>query len=789
MVNLIKNRSTETGDYYNNQTVKIPDQPKRNYNITIILLAVLVLSALIFVVYFKPKNVSPVNTVVNTKPQNNKIVSTSTSALPENLSYAEDDPFGLGSSTLNLRAEELSFGLFYESKKSDFKPVLKSYDLPINVKSDVRNYFTMARTFNLDPLLEDLNQNGFTIINNSYFTNKDNFFDIYRYFIEKKAPLYFSSDFVLYNFQKTLSDVYKEIEENIFYENLWEINSYLYSLALTRYMDAYSELGDVNDVVLEGKRLELVYFAIALKLLEADESQINRRANFTDPAKFTPQEFDYFSINIPDFITADVEKELKLIQKASGLTKSPALLYRRDYSSFKIPGNYSRNAKLKNYYLARQWYNSNFPLFYQGDECPDCLLDRNDWLINMLAASYIAEDISSSQEIKNKWAEIYKFISYFSGLRHDLTYLHYIDAFRKVWGEDYNLDYIFSDQNISREEDISQFTDYLLAIEFDPVNGGIKRETVSIDPQIGMKILQDAYWPNSYLFSRLTGENMLYQKNKSLAAKPVTVCGEKNKYRCRGIVFDLLDLRAESLIMDDYIKVNRSFSGFEKAFSNLKSELDRFDRFAWNNNIYWSSLDYLKEYLDYPLNNFPTYMQSSKWQQEKAYNTASAAWVNMQLEDDELINYFEAQEKNNFSNFRECNLFNFLEPAPALYDDLSARSEMLAKMIFMLKIPKKTNAASLELKDLKEKLTTLKNISEKELSGDTINGDECSFLNSLAMQYYIVKESAKSVRLDFPENDLIAKISGMNIVVTINEVNGDKILNFGPIFQFSEQLN
>lgn len=788
MVNLMRSKPAGDSGYYSNQAVKNPEPPKRGYNLTLVLFVVLVLSLLLFLAYFKSDEPAAENPVVSTKPaEKTEKIASSSSALPENLSFGQDDPYGLGSSTLNLKAEELSFGLFYEKPQDDFRSVLKPYALPINIKSDVRNYFTMARTFDLDPLIPELNEHGFTVVNSSYFTPKTNFFDIYRYFILNDAPLYFSADFVIYNFQKSLNDVYKDVEENIFYENFWEINRYLYNLALTRYMETYSRLGDVNDVILEGQRLELVFFAVALKLLEAEENQINRRANFTDPAKFTPQEFDYFSLNIPDFIASDVEKELKLIQAARGRQKSPVLLYERDYSKFQVPKNYNRKAKLKNYYLARQWFNSNFPLFYQGDLCPDCLLDENDWLINMLAASLIAQDINSSQEIKNKWAEIYKFISYFSGLRQDLTYLHYIDAYTSLFGPEYDLEKIFSDSNSRRNEDLKSLAKYLLEIDFDQVNGGIDRNSSVIDPKIGMKILQDYYWPNAYLFGRITGQDLSYERPAEVLGKPITNCGDGKKYRCRGVVYDLLDLR--SPITDNvYLESNRQYPGLPAKISSLRFDLDKFDKFSWNANIYWSTLDWLKSYLDYEASAWPAYMQGRKWRDEKVLNTAAAAWVNMQLEDDKLLNYFEVQEKNNFSSFRECNLGNFLEPAPALYADLSARTEMLAKMIFMLKIPKKTNAASLELKDLQEKMDTLTDISKRELQGETINGDECSFLNSLAMQYYVDEVSGKAITLDFPEQDLAVKISGMNIIVTVNRVNGDKILNFGPIFKFQEEL-
>ena len=36
--------------------------------------------------------------------------------------------------------------------------------------------------------------------------------------------------------------------------------------------------------------------------------------------------------------------------------------------------------------------NSVFPLYFQGEQCPDCLLDKEDWRISLAAANFLAKD-------------------------------------------------------------------------------------------------------------------------------------------------------------------------------------------------------------------------------------------------------------------------------------------------------------------------------------------------------------------------------------------------------------
>jgi hypothetical protein len=59
-----------------------------------------------------------------------------------------------------------------------------------------------------------------------------------------------------------------------------------------------------------------------------------------------------------------------------------------------VPEEYNTSARLKNLYLTLRWLNSNFPLHYQGSNCSNCLLDKEDWRLTTIAASFIALDFS-----------------------------------------------------------------------------------------------------------------------------------------------------------------------------------------------------------------------------------------------------------------------------------------------------------------------------------------------------------------------------------------------------------
>ena len=260
--------------------------------------------------------------------------------------------------------EYISFLDFYKEQQDDFDLNIPSYQLPLNVKTEVLNYYDISRKINLDPYLDQLNNEGFALVNNPF--DSGNFYDIYAELYQREIPLLITSDFLIYYYQTTLKKVFKDLEEHIFYDNLWAINYFLYNQARERYEESLARIGHVNDRVLEAERLSAAYFAVSLELLKPRPDQINSDNNIANKAFFSPFEVSNYTFVLPDYLKVDVERELDLIKEARQMTKSPVLLYQRNYQDFKVPNEYKFHAKLYNFYLTTKWLSSNFPLYYQG---------------------------------------------------------------------------------------------------------------------------------------------------------------------------------------------------------------------------------------------------------------------------------------------------------------------------------------------------------------------------------------------------------------------------------------
>ncbi len=692
---------------------------------------------------------------------------------------------GGGGNGDEIQAETLAFGDFYEKEDDNFEFKPAGLGLPINVKADVTNYYDISRKINLDSYIDQLNKNGFAILDNPFAEQADDFYGAYDLLIKKETPALVTGDFLIYYYQNILKSAYKEIEKNIFYREVWQINKSLYETANGKYMEMRRKVGIANSPLLEARRLEAAYFAVVLELLKPKPDQVGEEARDAD--KFNKQEASEFEFNLPDYLEEDVKREVDLIVKAEAAAKSKIFLYDMDYKEFAAPSEYKNNAKLYNYYLAFRWMNSVFPLYYQDGGCQECLLDRNDWLINMIAACLIAKDFSDNQELKNNWAKIYKIISFFSGLSRDLTYLHYHEALAAAFGKDYKIDDIFS-SDPQREDNALKLRQKIAEYEFLGIEGGMDRADDSAKPLLGMRLLQKPYWPDDYIFSRLASPNVASYYGKAAEIKNnknnITYCDSKAPYRCRGIGLDVVNLIYSIPESNDYFKENTNYQNYAGQAAALRSQLDNFNIDSWHNNNYWATLSIAKPYLESTNSSArPVFIGNTGWE-EKNINTVLASWVNMRLP----VETFESGivEDNKFGVF--IGDYDYIEPDLVLVNELIANAKMLSRIFLELKVLNDKDFAYVKLADLTAELESVKYLIKKELNNEILDYDDRRFIYNLTKKF-IVKESAeKSMELKFADGGVVETVKGVKLLIVVYNLGDKKFFAAGPIFNYKEEL-
>jgi len=687
----------------------------------------------------------------------------------------------------NSLIEYISFLDFYQKQEDNLDINISDYSLPINVKTEVVNYYDISRKINLDNYLDSLNNNGFAVLENSL--ESTNFYEIYNELYNKQIPVLITSDFLIYYYQYTLKKAFKDVEENIFYANLWEINRFLYERAKIRYEDNLANIGNVNDRVLEAQRLSAAYFATALELLKPTINQINTNNDISNTALFSVFEADNYSFSLPDYLKVDVEKEVELIRGAKQNIKSPVLLYERDYTNFVIPSEYRTHAKLNNFYLTTKWLSSNFPLYFKGQDCLDCQLDFDDWRISMITSSFIAQDIFDSYELKNKWARIYKTLAFFKGLRGDLTYVHYRDALVNLFGEEYKISEIFADNNVDSIDNLYKFREKILEYEFLNIEGGFDKNDLSQKNKLGVKMLTDFYWPNDYIFKELSYPYVSAYQGSSVSKSNITSCninrGPKN-VRCNGFSLDIIALvNEDSLINNDYYLENSNYSNYQSSLSKLKNQLSEFPN-IWHYNNYWKTLNIIKEYLVNSQDIMPIFAKNPAWQRKELY-TSIGAWADSQLPIDNLKIFQKYQSQISYENSSGFISYNYIEPNLSLINEQISNVEMILQMFQLLKITEELRSVSINLEDLRANLVKVKNIMIKELNSEVLSREELNFISLLSLEYKLEEPENKIFKVLGANNRYINyDISKPKLMIIISGDDNQKSFSVGPVFNYIE---
>lgn len=693
-----------------------------------------------------------------------------------------------GSTKNDVKAENLTFGQFYKKEDINVEPKVAKFDLPLNVKTDVSNYHNVYRQLNLDPHIGNLNKNGFSIIDNPYKKEANDFYSAYKIIKKNNLPFLVTDDFIIYYYQNFIKNIFKEIEKDFFYDDFFSINKDFFDVASSRYKKIMEKEGLVNDPLMEGERLEAVFFAVGLELLKPTSGQITSSEASSDKL-FTAFESEKYNYSLPYYLADQVKSEVALIRQASQTAKSPIMLYKRNYQEFKVPNEYKSNAKLNNFYLALHWINTVFPLYEQNSGCEKCLLDKDDWLINFIAAGLIAKDLSLNQNFKNQWAKIYKLISYFSGLRTDLTYLKYNEAFSKIFGKDYDIEYIFSSDNPNRGEDILKVQAELAEYNFFAIEGGYLRADELNKPIIGLRMLTESYWPNDFIFNQLVNPFVTLLKDDKISKDNKTACVVENKIvRCRGFGMDIINLIYNVKNKDDYTLVNTNYFNYGERIKAMQKELSKFNINSWYNSSYWAALSMLKAMFGFKMNML-SYAQTEAWE-EKSVNTALGAWVNSQLPVSGFkVNAPDSSDSQSFSIPKTCNSFNYVEPNLGLIKELEAQSKMLLSMLTALGFTEESAHINNSFKELNYYLLSIENIILKELSGELLSEEDCAFISTIVGRYSVKDSAKKSFSINFKDGgrSMAESIDGVNWLIAVNKYGNENVFIFGPVFNYREE--
>ncbi|MFA5022111.1 MAG: DUF3160 domain-containing protein [Patescibacteria group bacterium] len=761
-------------------------EDKKPLIIAAIIVVVLFIITAIGVFFFLSR---PTTTSDITAPPN---TNTDYNYLPPSLQTSGDTSI-VQEEKIKLEKEKQFISSFWKPWELKYTAQSPTYKLPLDkTKEQVINYRDFSRKINLDPTLAKLTANGFVVINNPFDQKVNDWAGNYKLINNNKLPVLITADSVVGLYQDTLNIVYKEIEQEIFYPSLWQLLKEMANQARQRYESRQSQFGIKTDLVTEANRLELAFITTGLKLLQPETGQIKDSLS-ADNTFFSSQEAGLYTIATPPYLADEIAQEIKLIKSKAKTTKSPIFLYPRSYEIYAIPPQYNTSEKLKNYYLAITWLNNNlFPLWSKSNDCPKCLLDQSDQIINFVASLYLTNDLASDQALKNRWANIYKSISFFKGLEVNLTYLDYQQAMKDTFGKDYNLNNLFTGDQQVVKDNIINLQEKISSYNFSK----ILRQNQNSKEKAGLRLLRNYYLLENELFNNLSGQTAGQYTGQITKGQvlPFSTCQmDKKYYRCWPTGLDLFNL----LNNETAKKINEKnkgnlYANYNQNLTDFSSALKEFTQPTWHDNAYLSLLSALTSF-NQTKTGLPAFMQTDLWQ-KKELNTSLGAWVDFHRE----INFEKTKISIN-NTFREYFPYGYIEPQTELYSTLLANVDMVMSGFTSLQIISNQSKSFERLTNLKNILQPAAEISKKELTQESLTSDNYDFINNFYKQIETVigdiKASGVQNKSSFSyataDNYIINEyLDGLNYLIVIYpDKDGKLYFAVGPVFSYLESKN
>ncbi len=692
-----------------------------------------------------------------------------------------------------LEKEKQFISQFWTEPQKPGAAKAAAYKLPFaSIKEQVANYRDFSRKINIESALAMISANGFAVIDSPFGKTMTDWETNFKLLQQNKVPIFISADAATGIYLDTLGVAFREIEEEIFYQSLWSLLKEEFDKVQQRYKYLSKDTGIETDLITEANRLELAYLSVGLKLLMPDPSQV-RESLAGDYQYFSPQEAESYAFKLPLELKDEVENEIKLISAKTPSAKSPIFLFTKSYGAYDVPEYYRTSEKLKNFYLAKTWLSDIlFPLWNQSDDCPKCLLDDEDQTINFVAGLYLTSDLAGNQNLKNRWANIYKPIAFFRGTESNLTYLYYEDALVGLFGKDYDLDKLFSVSLDDAKKIIKDLQKRISEYPFNPLLFG----SAEIKENKGLRLLRQQYILEEKIFGEIIGPGIgAYSGATENNLLPFSACKEGNNVsRCAPTALDLFNIfgnpTAKKIIAQTR---NGSYTGYDNYAADFAAALGKLDSGTWHENNYLGLIWSLRYLAPRETPGLPTFMKTAAWDY-KTLNTGLGAWVGFHRE----IN-FERVKAEEETPYYPDFLYGYVEPQPYYYRQLLANVEMIRQGFTSLQIILPGGKTAERLNSLKLLLENLIRISELELQNKSLSADDYTYLNYFYRQIRLItgdiKKESLANRYGFSRQiDRAVKINenvdGLDYAVVVYPGGDDKVLfAIGPVYNYIETKN
>ena len=622
-----------------------------------------------------------------------------------------------------------SLPINYSLEALDVELKVPSYELPLE-EDKISNYETFSGKVPLKGSdLEVLQNNGFVVVENPYNPAEEDITSMYVTLKEDEIPVFITTDSLLHLYHIQFDETLRQIEENEFYDAIWETDLALMNASVEEYNSSSGEEK-------EAARRNAAYFAVALSLLHPKPSQVQAAEesyDFVDEGLFPAGSAEKYQFEIPSFVKEDVEAELALIESHEGFAVSPIFLYEEDYSQYIPRGHYTRSEKLQNYFKAFMWH-GRMSMLLKGEliksEDP-----AKDARIQTIQASLISSQLEKEPELLENWDRIYGVTAFYVGFSDDLGPYEYMEAMDLVFG---------SEDREFNETAIEEMKTVLAEYQSPQIYGGTgncvleppftpEQADECLENTKGFRFMGQRFIPDSYVFSNMVGAYTGEYQGEKEEPFTLVISGAGRPIRGFPRGLDTMALLGSERAVYWLDELNdSSYENYSVKYGELDSEFSNFSTADWNRNLYWSWLYSLQPLLKEYGNGYPTFMQTNAWQ-DKELSTSLASWT--ELRHDTILyakQSYTVLEESAMEPPEEKPFVGYVEPVPDFYARLLALTKMTNQGLDEMGVLDPVSKS--RLAELESILSRLQAISEKELENEELTEEDYEFIKNFGSQ-------------------------------------------------------
>ena len=502
---------------------------------------------------------------------------------------------------------------------------------------------------------------------------------------------------------------------------------------------------------------------------------------------FSEAELERYHFEIPEVVRELVQSEIELIEAHESWEYSPIFIYQEDYSQYVPRGHYTKSERLKNYFKALMWYGrmtaliEGSPSLSSGESL--CggriggIISDYDARIQTLQAFLLAEKFINNSELQERWNRVYALTSFLVGFSDDLGPCEYAEVLQKILAEEkgaVNIDKLVEkyDQLKEAVRDLPYnpkiysglgACELLMPcppLEEDDIQELQKEAEKLLSQTKGFRLMGQRFTLDSWLFSEIVSpysgeyngpklplpteekpftftwsddyEEFRNNRPFTWVKTDVAACPPSAEREVRGFPrgLDLMALLGSQRAWDILENSgDTQYSDYEKTFSQLKDYLDSLRAEDWFSNLYLNWLYVLKSLHAEFGEGYPTFMQTSAWQ-DKELHTTLASWS--ELRHDTLLYVKQSYTMAEMGGAFEPPVVGYVEPVPEFYTRLLNLTQMTLEGFKNLIPPEEMENLMIEaeLNRFAEILTRLLDISRRELENVPLDEEDYDFIEN-----------------------------------------------------------